>query len=89
MGSIVGALSAAGMDSEEIDQVVRQIDWDDLFDDDTPRPDQPIRRKSEDRLGFYGPALGIGIAWFISLIRVIWAIIVGRASVTFVLPFSS
>jgi NTE family protein len=60
MGSIVGALFATGMGHEEIAGVVRDIDWNELFDDDTPRQDQPIRRKTDDRLGLYGPALGIG-----------------------------
>jgi len=60
MGSIVGALFSIGMDHEQIAEVVRDIDWDDLFDDETPRQSQPIRRKSDDRLGLYGPALGMG-----------------------------
>ena len=60
MGSIVGGFLATGMESEELAQVVREADWDDLFKDKTARQDLPFRRKSDDDLGLYGPKLGIG-----------------------------
>ncbi|MDX2428068.1 MAG: patatin-like phospholipase family protein [Xanthomonadales bacterium] len=60
MGSIVGGFLATGMESEELAQVVRDADWDDLFKDKTPREDLPFRRKADDDLGLYGPKLGIG-----------------------------
>ena len=60
MGSIVGGFLATGMESDELAQVVRGADWDDLFKDKTPREDLPFRRKSDDDLGLYGPKLGIG-----------------------------
>jgi len=60
MGSIVGGFLATGMESDELAQVVRNADWDDLFKDKTPREDQPFRRKADDDLGLYGPKLGIG-----------------------------
>jgi len=60
MGSIVGGFVATGMESEELAQVVRDADWDDLFKDKTPREDLPFRRKADDDLGLYGPKLGIG-----------------------------
>jgi len=60
MGSIVGGFLATGMQSDELDQVVRAADWDDLLKDDTEREDQPFRRKADDALGLYGPKLGIG-----------------------------
>ena len=60
MGSIVGGFLATGMDSDELGQVVRDADWDDLFNDDTEREDIPFRRKSDDSLGLFGPKLGIG-----------------------------
>ena len=60
MGSIVGGLLATGMESEELAQVVRDADWDDLFKDKTDRKDLPFRRKADDDLGLYGPKLGIG-----------------------------
>ena len=60
MGSIVGGFLATGMESEELAQVVRDADWDDLFKDKTDREDLPFRRKADDDLGLYGPKLGIG-----------------------------
>ena len=60
MGSIVGGFLATGMESEELAQVVRDADWDDLFKDNTPREDIPFRRKTDDKLGLFGPKLGIG-----------------------------
>ena len=60
MGSIVGGFLATGMESDELAQVVRDADWDDLFKDKTPREDLPFRRKADDDLGLYGPKLGIG-----------------------------
>ncbi len=60
MGSIVGGFLATGMTADELGQVVREADWDDLFNDDTEREDIPFRRKSDDALGLFGPKLGIG-----------------------------
>ncbi len=60
MGSIVGGFLATGMESEELSQVVREADWDDLFKDKTSREDIPFRRKADDNLGLVGPKLGIG-----------------------------
>ena len=60
MGSIVGGFLATGMESDELASVVRDADWDDLFKDGTPREDQPFRRKTDDKLGLFGPKLGIG-----------------------------
>ena len=60
MGSIVGGFLATGMESDELAQVVRDADWDDLFKDKTPRKDLPFRRKTDDDLGLFGPKLGIG-----------------------------
>jgi NTE family protein len=60
MGSIVGGFLAIGMESEELAEVVRKADWNDLFIDKTPREDLPFRRKADDDLGLFGPKLGIG-----------------------------
>ena len=60
MGSIVGGFVATGMQSDELDQVIREADWDDLFTDRTDREDLPFRRKADDPLGLFGPKLGIG-----------------------------
>ena len=53
MGAIVGGLYAAGYASDEIEVVLKGIDWKDMFNDDPPREDLPMRRK-EDELRFLG-----------------------------------
>jgi NTE family protein len=50
MGSIVGGLYASGMSAEEIDQEMRAMNWDDLFQDSPSRADRSFRRKSDDYL---------------------------------------
>ncbi len=60
MGSIVGALYASGMDVDALEEAILAADWDDLFSDSTAREDRPLRRKSEDDLGLYNPAIGVG-----------------------------
>ena len=53
MGAIVGGLYAAGYKADEIEIVLDGIDWKDMFSDDPPREDLPMRRK-EDELRFLG-----------------------------------
>lgn len=48
MGAVIGGLYAAGYSPEEIESIFRSIDWDDLFDDDPKRAEQPMRRKEDD-----------------------------------------
>jgi NTE family protein len=60
MGSIVGGFLSTGMQSDELAQIIREADWDDLFKDETSREDLPFRRKADDTLGLFGPKLGIG-----------------------------
>ena len=48
MGSIVGGLYAAGYSVDELEAVISEIDWDDAFDDDTPRESRSFRRKRDD-----------------------------------------
>lgn len=60
MGSLVAGLYATGMSADELEAVILDIDWDDLFVDDTARADQPFRRKRDDNLALFGPKLGIG-----------------------------
>lgn len=60
MGSIVGALYSSGMGVEELETAILEADWDDLFADSTEREDRPLRRKSDDDLGLYNPAIGVG-----------------------------
>jgi NTE family protein len=60
MGAIVGGFYATGMNADEVERVLVNADWADLFSDATDRRDRPLRRKSDDDLGLYGPRLGIG-----------------------------
>ena len=48
MGSIVGGLYATGFTPAEMEDLIRTIDWADMFVDDPPRPGQPMRRKDSD-----------------------------------------
>jgi NTE family protein len=59
MGSIVAALSASGMSSEEIRQAMIAMDWNDVFDDSPPRADRSFRRKRDDDLYTMDAALGV------------------------------
>jgi NTE family protein len=53
MGAIVGGLYAAGYKADEIESVLRSIDWKDMFKDDPSREALPMRRK-DDELRFLG-----------------------------------
>jgi NTE family protein len=53
MGAIVGGMYAAGYSAGEIEGILRNIDWKDMFSDDPSRRDLPMRRK-EDELRFLG-----------------------------------
>lgn len=48
MGSIVGGLYASGMSPGELETAIRNIDWDDAFQDAPPREDLSFRDKQED-----------------------------------------
>jgi len=48
MGAIVAGLYASGMSPEDIQREMIDMPWDEVFDDDTPRPDRPMRRKQDD-----------------------------------------
>ena len=48
MGAIVGSLYATGYSADQIEQVLQDIDWKSMFDDDPPRVDLPMRRKDAD-----------------------------------------
>ena len=53
MGAVVGGMYAAGYKADEIDTILRSIDWKDMFQDDPARDELPMRRK-EDELRFLG-----------------------------------
>ena len=64
MGAIVGGLYASGMSGEQVEKLLRSVDWADAFSDRPPRADRSWRRKQEDRdylvnlpLGFRGRQL--------------------------------
>jgi len=48
MGSIVGGLYSLGLDANELESLVANIDWAKTFQDNPPRGSLPIRRKQED-----------------------------------------
>ncbi|MBB6093525.1 NTE family protein [Povalibacter uvarum] len=48
VGSIIGGLYAAGYSPEEIEVIIRSIDWIDIFHDNTDRRDEPMRQKETD-----------------------------------------
>jgi len=47
MGSIIGALYAAGHSADELETLIASIDWNRAFTDDTPRALIPMQRKIE------------------------------------------
>lgn len=48
MGAIVGGLYAAGYTTDELETLIGTLDWNDLFIDDPPREQLPMRRKDSD-----------------------------------------
>ena len=55
MGSIVGGLYATGLSSQELEDIVQEIDWDRIFIDEPPRQELTVRRKADD-IGFLADA---------------------------------
>jgi len=64
MGAVVGGLYACGMSPQEIETTLREIDWDEMFDDSPPRRHLPLRRKMADHVGLFGFELGLGPGGF-------------------------
>lgn len=60
MGSLVGGLYAAGVPLDELEQLVLEADWKQLFDDSIPRRERSYRRKQDDREGLATLGLGLG-----------------------------
>lgn len=48
MGAIVGGLYASGMSSAELEQAIKSIDWNDIFNDKPIRENRDYRRKLDD-----------------------------------------
>jgi NTE family protein len=58
MGALVGGGYAAGLSASEMEQAVTSVDWNQLFDDDPPRAEWPMRRKEESLRPTFGFAVG-------------------------------
>jgi len=48
MGAVVGGLYASGRSAAELERLITEIDWNDLFNDDSSREQRPFRRKQDD-----------------------------------------
>ncbi|HHL42939.1 MAG TPA: hypothetical protein ENJ42_04915, partial [Hellea balneolensis] len=48
MGAIIGSLYASGYSADEIENIARELDWNDVFNDKTARSRATFRRKSDD-----------------------------------------
>ena len=59
MGSIIGGLYASGLSADELEEILLEIDWQDVLEDETPRKDLAFRRKEEQRRYLIGLELGI------------------------------
>ncbi|MCK7469565.1 MAG: hypothetical protein MZU95_01245 [Desulfomicrobium escambiense] len=59
MGGLVGGAYAGGLTPEEIRGLMRETDWDAMFDPDSPFEDKTFRRKQDRRL--YPSALEFGL----------------------------
>jgi NTE family protein len=60
MGSIVGGLYAAGMNPQQIEREIQNIDWKDVFRDEPNREDRSFRRKQDDALYVFKARPGFG-----------------------------
>jgi len=60
MGSLAGGLYAAGLSLDELEQLVLETEWKQLFDDSIPRRERSYRRKQDDREGLATVGLGLG-----------------------------
>lgn len=58
-GALVGGLYASGMSVDELERLVVDTDWKDLFDDSLERQERSFRRKQDDRDGL--ATVGVGI----------------------------
>jgi len=58
MGALVGGGYASGLNAAEMDEAVTSVDWNQLFDDDPPRAEWPMRRKEESLRPTFGFSIG-------------------------------
>jgi NTE family protein len=59
MGAIVGATFAAGRTPEEMEKLVLNVDWDEIFRDKPPRDEIAVRRKVDDYKTLFAPEFGV------------------------------
>jgi len=59
MGAVVGGLYASGHSAEEIESLLKSVNWQDAFQDRPPRAELGYRRKQDDRNFLVRYALGI------------------------------
>jgi NTE family protein len=59
MGAIVGATFAAGRTPEEMQRLVLDVDWDEIFRDQPPRDEIAVRRKTDDYRTLFAPEFGV------------------------------
>jgi NTE family protein len=57
-GAIVGGTFASGMSPRRLEEIVRTINWDDVFIDQPPREEISIRRKADDYKTLFAPEYG-------------------------------
>ncbi len=60
MGAIIGGFMASGLSAGEIETLIETTDWNAVFAGSPPRQSEPLRRKSDDELGLFGPKFGVG-----------------------------
>ncbi|HPQ94137.1 MAG TPA: patatin-like phospholipase family protein [Thiolinea sp.] len=60
MGAVVGSLYASGLSADELEKVVYQLDWINLFRDRQSRSEMPFHQKQENSGFFQKFELGIG-----------------------------
>ena len=59
IGAIVGGLYASGRSINEIEQILQEIDWADIFSDTPPRADASLRRKFDEDIFQINKELGL------------------------------
>lgn len=59
MGAVVGGAYAAGVSPQEMERVIAQTDWADVFVDRPPRAEIATRRKQDDYRNLFAPEYGV------------------------------
>jgi len=59
MGSVIGGSFAAGTTPAEMEQIITQTDWSEVFSDRPPRAEISPRLKQDDYKGLFAPQFGV------------------------------